>query len=67
VASKKAIIGLKEIRALGPGDTIWDSRVPAFGARRQKGPGVSYVVFYRTAEGRQRLQTIGKHGCAMDA
>ena len=36
--------------------------MPGFGARRQKGVAVAYVLFYRTAEGRQRWQTIGRHG-----
>src|ERR1700738_1880852 len=55
-------IGLREIRALGPGETIWDAAVPAFGARRQKGPGIAFVLKYRTGEGRQRWHTIGRHG-----
>ena len=33
-----------------------------FHARRQKSRAVSYIVAYRTAEGRQRWQTIGRHG-----
>jgi integrase len=55
-------IGLREVRALGPGETIWDSKVTGFGARRQKSEAVSYIVFYRTKQGRQRWQTIGRHG-----
>jgi integrase len=55
-------IGLKEIRALGSGETIWDSAVPSFGARRQKGAAVAYVLKFRTVEGRQRWHTIGRHG-----
>lgn len=55
-------IGIREVRALGPGQTIWDAAVPSFGARRQKGPGVTYVLKFRTAEGRQRWYTIGRHG-----
>ena len=55
-------IGLREVRALGPGEIVWDAAVPAFGARRQKGLAVTYVLFYRTAEGRQRWYTIGRHG-----
>jgi hypothetical protein len=47
------------VRSLGVGETIWDTAVPAFGARRQKGPA---VLFYRTREGRQRWHTIGRHG-----
>ena len=55
-------IGLREVRKLEPGQIIWDSAVPAFGARRQKGEAVNYVLFYRTSEGRQRWITIGRHG-----
>jgi integrase len=55
-------IGLKEIRALQPGEIIWDSAVGGFHARRQQSKTVSYIVVYRTAEGRQRWQTIGRHG-----
>ena len=55
-------IGLREIGALGPGEIVWDSAVVGFHARRQKSETVSYVVVYRTAEGRQRWQTIGRHG-----
>ena len=55
-------IGLREVRALAPFQEIWDAAVPGFGARRQKGAAVSYVLMYRTREGRQRRFTIGRHG-----
>jgi hypothetical protein len=55
-------IGLREVRSLMPGSEIWDAAVPGFGARRQKGAAVSYVLMYRTREGRQRRFTIGRHG-----
>jgi integrase len=55
-------IGLREVRKLMPGDKIWDTRVLGFHARCQAGSGVSYVLFYRTAEGRTRWHTIGRHG-----
>jgi integrase len=55
-------IGLRQVRALKPGDTIWDASLSGFGARRQKSEAVSYVLYYRTAEGRQRWYTIGRHG-----
>ncbi len=54
-------IGLREIGALRPGHVIWDGDVSGFGARRQI-DAVSYVLIYRTAEGRQRWHTIGRHG-----
>src|ERR1700675_3819701 len=55
-------IGLREVRALAPSETIWDAAVPGFGARRQNGDAVAYVLKFRTAEGRQRWHTIGRHG-----
>src|ERR1700730_3456496 len=55
-------IGLREVRALGPGSEVWDSAVLGFGARRQVGEAVSYILMYRTREGRQRRFTIGRHG-----
>ena len=55
-------IGLREIRALEPGQVVWDAAVPGFGARRQRSAAVSYVLLYRTAEGRQRWHTLGRHG-----
>ena len=60
--AKQNRIGLRQVRALGPGETIWDASLSGFGARRQKSNAVSYVLFYRTKEGRQRWFTIGKHG-----
>lgn len=55
-------IGLRDVRALKPNSEIWDSAVPGFGARRRAGTSVSYVLMFRTAEGRQRRFTIGRHG-----
>lgn len=55
-------IGLREVRSLGAGEVVWDSTVPGFGARRQMGSAVAYILKYRTAEGRQRWHTIGRHG-----
>ena len=55
-------LGIKAVEAIGPDTILWDSVVTGFGARRQTGRAVAYVVAYRTAEGRQRMQTIGRHG-----
>jgi len=55
-------IGLKEIRKLREDELIWDAAVPGFGARRQRSTAIAYVLKYRTAEGRQRWYTIGRHG-----
>jgi integrase len=60
--ARKTRIGLREIRALAPGEVLWDTSVTGFGARRQKSEAISYILFYRTNEGRQRWHTIGRHG-----
>jgi integrase len=60
--SARKRIGLREVRALRPGEIVWDATVTGFAARRQKGDAVTYLVKYRTAEGRQRWHKIGRHG-----
>ena len=55
-------IGLREVRTLGENEDVWDLTVPGFGARRQRSEAVAYVLLYRTAEGRSRRFTIGRHG-----
>lgn len=57
-----AKFGLRDIYSLQPHQTVWDRSVSGFGARRQGGSVVSYIVVYRTRDGRQRTFTIGKHG-----
>jgi hypothetical protein len=55
-------LGLKDVKALKTGQTKWDPSVPAFGIRHRNGTAVTYVLLYRTAEGRRRWYTIGRHG-----
>jgi hypothetical protein len=58
-------IGLNTVRGLNPGEWVWDGGsegVGGFYARRQRSKAVSYGIVYRTAEGRQRFHTIGRHG-----
>jgi integrase len=55
-------IGIRDVRALAPGEIVWDGSVTGFGARRQTGTMVTYVLKYRTKEGRQRFHKIGLHG-----
>jgi integrase len=59
------MLTLKTITAIPPGITLWDNgrgAVTGFGARRQKGDAIAYILKYRTADGRQRWHTIGRHG-----
>ena len=60
--AERVRIGLREVRALKPGEITWDAAVPGFAARRQLGVAVAYILKYRTLEGRQRWHTIGRHG-----
>jgi integrase len=59
------MLTLKTISAIPPNSTLWDDgkgAIAGFGARRQKGEAVAYIVKYRTSDGRQRWATIGRHG-----
>jgi integrase len=60
--AERTRIGLRNVRALRPGETAWDSAVAGFGARRQSGDAVAYILKYRTEDERQRFHTIGRHG-----
>jgi integrase len=62
MAERKTRIGLREVRSLGNGKEVWDAAVTGFGARRRNTAAVAYVLKYRTAEGRERRYTIGRHG-----
>jgi integrase len=59
------MLTLRTIASINPGSTAWDDgkgAVAGFGARRQNSASVSYVLKYRTEDGRQRWHTIGRHG-----
>ena len=60
--TSKTRISASVVNTLEANSTVWDTAVTGFGVRRQRGPAASYVVTYRTAEGRSRMQTIGRHG-----
>lgn len=62
VGDRRRRIGLREVRALGPDEIVWDGVVTGFGARRQQSEVITYFLFYRTTEGRQRWLKIGRHG-----
>jgi len=65
MGAERKPIGLREVRALPPNGEVWDGGtqgVAGFGARRQRSEAIAYVVMYRTAEGRLRRYTIGRHG-----
>lgn len=53
-------IGLQVVKALRPGEIVWDTEVKGFGVRRQRKAAV-YVLKTRIG-GRQRWFSIGPHG-----
>jgi len=59
------MLTIKTITTIPPGKTLWDDgkgAVAGLGARRQRGNAVTYVLKFRTQDGRQRWLTIGRHG-----
>jgi integrase len=56
----KGKINITAIERLRAGETLWDTAVVGFGARRQLS-AVAYVIKYRH-RGQQRFVTIGQHG-----
>ena len=62
MAGERTRIGLREMRAFGPGEKVWDPGVAGFGARRQRSEAVVDILMFRTGDGRLRRFTIGRHG-----
>ncbi len=65
MATAAGQIGLTEVLELPPNSELFDGGkggVPGFGIRRQRSDAVAYIVLFRTAEGRSRRLTIGRHG-----
>ena len=59
------VITLRTIANLSQNSIAGDhgkGAVSGFGVRRQSGNAVSYVIKYRTVDGRQRWATVGRHG-----
>jgi hypothetical protein len=60
--SIKTKIGIKVIEAMQPHAIIWDTLVPGFNVRRQNSAVVTFSIAYRTLEGIQRWQRLGRYG-----
>src|ERR1700733_444128 len=55
-------ISLRPIGAMPPNSIIWDTEIRGFNARRQFSEVVTYSIVYRTLDGVQRWQKIGRRG-----
>jgi integrase len=58
----RAKISLRAIGAMPPNSIIWDTEIRGLNVRRQFSDVVTYSIVYRTLEGTQRWQRIGRHG-----
>jgi integrase len=58
--TKRAVDALKP--ATGRDAVLWDDELPGFGVRCRPSGGKVYFLKYRTAGGRQRWLTLGRHG-----
>ena len=50
------------IKPTGQTQIIWDDSLTGFGLKVFRTGVKTYVLRFRTPEGRQRMATIGKHG-----
>ena len=55
-------IGLREVRDLAAGEVVYDAALAGFAVRRQGSEVRTFLVRYRTVDGRQRWHTIGRWG-----
>ena len=59
---ERAKITKTVVDKLPPDSLVWDTECTGFHVRRQKGEAKVYSIFYRTKDGRQRFNKIGRHG-----
>ena len=55
-------LGKRAVEAMPAVSILWDAEVSGFGARRQRGAAVAYLLKTRSTSGRQVFLTIGRHG-----
>src|SRR5471030_962195 len=60
--SQRIKIGIKAIEAMPPHSIIWDTAIVGFNVHRQNSNVVTFNVVYRTLEGTQRWQRLGRYG-----
>ena len=54
-------ITVERVKALKPGEILWDSKAVGFGVRRQRSEARTYIVKAKVGR-RQRWFVIGRHG-----
>ena len=59
---ERAKITKTVVDKLPPDSLVVDTECTGFHVRRQKGEAKVYSIFYRTKDGRQRFNKIGRHG-----
>ena len=52
----------RNVLTIPKNSVLWDSAVKGFHVRRQYGDSITFAVFYRNAENRQRWHRIGRYG-----
>ena len=57
----RAKISLRAIATMPPNSIIWDTEIHGLNVRRQVSDVVTYSIVYRTLDGVQRWQRIGRH------
>jgi integrase len=55
-------ITLRVIAEMPSNSIIWDTEIPGLNVRRQHSEVVTYSIVYRTLDGVQRWQRVGRHG-----
>jgi integrase len=55
-------INLRAIAEMPPNSILWDTEIHGLNARRQFSEVITYSIVYRTLDGTQRWQRIGRHG-----
>ena len=52
----------RDVLTMPKSTILWDSAVKGFHVRKQYGDAITFAVFYRNSENRQRWHRIGRYG-----
>jgi hypothetical protein len=62
VPNIKAKISAREVARLKPNQIIWDKEIKGFNCRRQRSDVLTFSLYYRTRDGKQRWFKLGRNG-----